>query len=48
MAPFMFNEARWEGTPAEVDALSELVKMAPESAVLDLGCGTGQLAPGCA
>jgi SAM-dependent methyltransferase len=42
MAPFMFSAARWEGTPAEVDAVSELVGLRPNSAVLDLGCGPGR------
>ena len=42
MAPFMFSEARWEGTPAEVDELIELVGIRPNSAVLDLGCGPGR------
>jgi SAM-dependent methyltransferase len=42
MAPFMFSEARWEGTPAEVDALTALVGLRPNSAVLDLGCGPGR------
>lgn len=42
MAPFMFNAARWEGTPAEVDAISALVGLRPNSAVLDLGCGPGR------
>jgi SAM-dependent methyltransferase len=42
MAPFMFDDARWAGTPEEVDQLEALVDLAPESAVLDLGCGPGR------
>jgi SAM-dependent methyltransferase len=42
MAPFMFGEERWAGTPAEVDQLVQLVDLAPESIVLDLACGPGR------
>lgn len=42
MAPFMFDQARWEGTPAEVDAISELLGLGPQTAVLDLACGPGR------
>lgn len=41
-APFMFDEERWLGTPAEIDALSALLDLAPQTAVLDLGCGPGR------
>ena len=42
MAPFMFDDARWAGTKEEVDQLQALVGLAPQSAVLDLGCGPGR------
>ncbi len=43
-APFMFSEERWLGTPAEIDALSALLDLVPQTAVLDLGCGPGRSA----
>lgn len=42
MAPFMFDEARWASTAAEIDLITELAQMAPGTAVLDLGCGPGR------
>lgn len=42
MAPFMFDEARWAGTGAEIELITELTQMAPGTAVLDLGCGPGR------
>mgnify|MGYP001822230410 CR=1 FL=1 len=42
MAPFFFDEARWEGTAVEVDLVCDLAQMGAESAVLDLGCGPGR------
>lgn len=42
MAPFFFNEARWEGAALEIDLIENLVPLGPESAVLDLACGPGR------
>jgi SAM-dependent methyltransferase len=42
MAPFMFDEARWIGTEAEIDYISTLAGVQPGTAVLDLGCGPGR------
>ena len=42
MAPFMFTEERWAGTPAEVDQIEALLDLGGPAAVLDLGCGPGR------
>ena len=42
MAPFMFDEARWENAPAEVDQLIALLGLAPGSSILDCPCGPGR------
>ncbi|MHC4730002.1 MAG: SAM-dependent methyltransferase, partial [Planctomycetota bacterium] len=42
MAGVMFDRARWEQTPEEVDGLVALLGLAPGAHVLDLGCGPGR------
>ena len=41
-APFMFSRSRMESTPAEIDALVSLIRLAPGARVLDVGCGIGR------
>lgn len=44
MADVMFNQARLEQTPEDVDAIVELLGLAPDARVLDLCCGPGRYA----
>jgi SAM-dependent methyltransferase len=38
----MFSRSRMESTPAEIDALVSLIRLAPGARVLDVGCGIGR------
>jgi SAM-dependent methyltransferase len=40
--PVLFPQERLEGTPAEVEAMVELLDLQPEARVLDLCCGPGR------
>lgn len=42
MMPFMFDEARWDAAPVEIDQVISLLDVSPESAILDLCCGPGR------
>lgn len=42
LAPILFDERRWAGTPGEVDRLLALLALRPPADVLDLGCGPGR------
>jgi len=42
MAPYMFNEARWEQAVEQVDGVIELLGLQPGEKVLDLCCGPGR------
>jgi SAM-dependent methyltransferase len=42
MAGVMFDRARWEQTPEEVDGLVALLGLTPAALVLDLCCGPGR------
>jgi SAM-dependent methyltransferase len=44
MADVMFNQARLEKTPEDVDAFVDLLGLAPGARVLDLCCGPGRYA----
>lgn len=40
--PVMFTEDRWRAAPVEVEAIVNLLDLAPSATVLDLGCGVGR------
>ena len=42
MAQVLFSDHRWESAPEEIEKLITLIRLTPESAVLDMPCGPGR------
>lgn len=43
-APIMFDDARWAEAPTVAQYVKDIAKLAPDSKVLDAGCGLGRIA----